>query len=167
MKSILRNLQSKLWFVVLALILALGIGVCIALISMVDIRNSGQATIVGDLPNEVRPFQQWEERLRGEILRNDGPEEIFALLTSGYSGAASLIIRVRGGRAKIYSYKDLSRELYREMTDLELEKLRSFINERSIDNLKSDIPGGNHVYLHEYLHLKKDVGRRADVGTLL
>jgi hypothetical protein len=132
---------------------------------MVDIRNSGQATIVGDLPNEVRPFQQWEERLRGEILRNDGPEEIFALLTSGYSGAASLIIRVRGGRAKIYSYKDLSRELYREMTDLELEKLRSFINERSIDNLKSDIPGGNHVYLHEYLHLKKDVGRRVIIGT--
>src|SRR5262245_756242 len=125
MKSISRNLQSKLWLVVSAPILALGIGAGIALISVVNIRNSGQAKIVGDLPNGIRPFQQWEERLLGEMLRNDGPEEIFALLTSDYSGVASLIVRVRGGRAKIYSYQDLARELYREMTDLELEKLRS------------------------------------------
>lgn len=165
MNSISRNLQSKLWLVVSVPILALGIGAGIALISVVNIRNSGQAKIVGDLPNGIRPFQQWEERLLGEMLRNDGPEEILALLTSDYSGVASLIVRVRGGRAKIYSYQDLARELYREMTDLELEKLRSFINERSIVDLKSDIPGGNHVYLHEYLHLKREGGRRVIIGT--
>jgi hypothetical protein len=165
MKSILRNLQSKLWPAVLAPVLAMGIGASIALISVADIRNSGQVKIRGGLPNEVSPFPQWEERLQGEILRNDGPEEIFALLTSEYSRVASLIIRVRGGRAKIYFYQDLARELYREMTDLELEKLRTFINERSIDDLKPDIPGGNHVYPHEYLHLKKEGGRRVIIGT--
>jgi len=77
---------------------------------------------------------------------------------------ASLIIQVRDGRAEIYSYQDQARELYREMTDLELEKLRSFINARSIDDLKFDIPGGNHVYLNEYLHLKKEGERRVIIG---
>src|SRR5262249_40872256 len=96
---------------------------------------------------------------------NIGPEEIFAFLTARDSDAGHLIIRVRGGRATIYWHDDLARELYRELTNIEIEKLRSFISEHSIDDLKPSLPGGNHVSYHQYLHLKKECGRRVMIGT--
>jgi len=106
-------------------------------------------------------FDNLENQLRDEVRKPDGDDEIFALLSAGYWGdAGQIVIRVRQGKAELFTYKDRSRLWRRALGADELKSLRAFIAENRVDDLA---PLNTLVFdgmQYEYAHLTRDGGRR-------
>ncbi len=144
-------------------------------------RHPGEVRILGARgslyleDDRFAPLRQWEDKLRDEVKSVNGADEIFALLDGnsrlfgrGYRGfsESSLIVRVRDGRASLVWHNDQAREQYRNLTESEMEELRSFISEHSIDDLGPLLRFGHHgSSVYEYLHLTRDGGRRVTIIT--
>jgi hypothetical protein len=119
--------------------------------------------------NPFQLFQLQEDKLRAEVKNRNGPDEIFAMLdgrlvnlTDSTSPGNSIIVRIRGGRASMVWQRDQAREQYRELADNELEELKSFVSEHSVDDLGPTLEWGSG---YEYLHLTRDGGRRVFIVT--
>lgn len=125
-------------------------------------RYEGQARILGSRPHydpghaTFGVFDELEGELREEILADQGPDEIHALLSAGYwGGVGQRIIRLRDGRARLDC--DGRR---RTLTRDELRGLLDFITRNEVDDLgRLDTPTADGVQ-YEYLHLTPRGGRR-------
>ncbi|MGH9854197.1 MAG: hypothetical protein ACREBD_30505 [Blastocatellia bacterium] len=167
MKSVLKDLQHSLPLGIAVPMLMLVIGITVLLFKEGAGRNSlqakqtSQATVScfgGDLDDK---WDLWEMSLQGEILSSNGPDEIFTLFRfpGFYPGENEIkIVRIRGDRAIMTWHEDKARELYRELTRNELEELRSFIKNHSIDDLgqvDDDCGSPKCLIPYSYLHLKR------------
>jgi hypothetical protein len=177
-KSNMKGLRYTLLVSIAALILTLIIGVNVFLSKEGEAPNSLKAeqtdaamvSCFGGDRNDSR--EEWERRLQDEIIQAGAADEIFTLIqTPGFypfGGNRLIIVRVRGERAIITWRADDARELYREMTEDEMEDLRSFIRKYSIDELgdfSEDCGSPKCMEYHYYLHLKRGgQGRRASIS---
>lgn len=107
------------------------------------------------------PIAEAEESLRQLVLRDDGPEEIFALLSEGTWGG-------RGQRA-LLAYKDRAvvrcddgngRSREQTLPAAQFTALRDWLHREQVDDLPGfDVGTSDGVHYH-YLHLRRDGGRR-------
>src|SRR5262249_16012244 len=106
-------------------------------------------------------FDRMENELSDEVRKPDGDDEIFALLSAGYWGdAGQIVIRLRHGKAELFTYKDRSRFQRRALGEDELQDLKAFIAGNRVDDLA---PLNTMVFdgmQYEYAHLTRDGGRR-------
>ncbi|MGH9799335.1 MAG: hypothetical protein ACRD82_03145, partial [Blastocatellia bacterium] len=140
---------------------------------LVRARHPGEAKILGEqnvsdgLPGRALPLTGWEEKMRKEILRPDGSEEIYAVV-SNYNPEVmnSTIIRVRKGKGEINLHQVEGRRLSRQLTSGELQELKDFTSREEVENLKPENRIDESFVHHgppmqfEYLRLTKDGGRR-------
>jgi hypothetical protein len=123
-------------------------------------------------PRPAGELFKWEERLREEVKRPNGSEEIFALAMD-VQASRSLVIRVRRGKAIIVKSKDNSRDEYRQLADDELAEVRELFEAADFDNLSSliQVPAKNS-YSHiatednDFVHLTIKGGRRVFTHTI-
>ena len=106
-------------------------------------------------------FDNIENHLRKEVLRQDGPEEVVALLSEGYWGSAGQrIIRVTGTKATLVVERGNGKRLLRELAGTELAQLRQLLATHAVD----DLPPLNTIVFdgmqYEYVHLTRAGGRR-------
>ncbi|HQR33510.1 MAG TPA: HEAT repeat domain-containing protein, partial [Blastocatellia bacterium] len=117
-------------------------------------------------PQPSGAVSKWEEKLREEVKRPNGSEEIFAM-SVGASANPTISIRVRRGKAIVIKSKDGSREEFRELTDNELSEVRELFEETDFNKLTSRIwvPAKTSLALGpsdetEFIHLTASGGHR-------
>jgi len=99
-----------------------------------------------------------EEGLRAEILQDNGPLEIYALLVNNKHGHH--ILRVYPNRAVYTFYEDASRYLQRAIAQADLAQFKGFITN---NNLAEMGPQFSHCHVcsdSQYLSLTRQGGRR-------
>ena len=103
---------------------------------------------------------KWETKLRDEVLKSEGAEEIYALLD--IADYKSLVIRVRQGRAELSYYLDEHRREVRLLSESEWQELKEFTARQEVESLGSEERLGNRgsVVNREYLRLTRDGGHR-------
>ncbi len=96
-------------------------------------------------PRPLGPAFNWEERLRLEVKRPNGSEEIFGM-AFGITARRTVSIRVRRGKAIVIKSKDDSREEFRELTDDEFAQIRELFDATDFDNLPPliQVPASNN-----------------------
>src|SRR5262249_7959243 len=140
-------------------------------------RHPGEAMILGaNRSFDPRPrgeFFNWEEKLREEVKRQDGSEEIFAMAVGSLKILQSMIIRVHNGKAFAVKAKDESRDEYRELTEQEWREATDLFNSVEFDELQPLIwvppnTGMGHYNLPHtvFAHVKSDGGRRIFTNTV-
>jgi hypothetical protein len=127
----------------------------------------GQARILGNRtegdPGHVSfsEFDHIEEALRRSVLEPGGPDEILALLSAGYwGGRGQIIVRVRGGKARLEFVPDEARRFERDLTASELASLRALLAAKKVDTLGPlDTAVADGIQL-ELVRVTKAGGRR-------
>ncbi len=126
------------------------------------------------VPEGPQTLSKWEDRMRDEVRRPNGPEEIYAIVPGQSPGIYnSIIIRVGKTGAEISLHQAEGRRLWRKLDSSELQELKDLTSREEIENLGPENPVGlmqfyPHVaYLQfEYLRLTKDGGRRIMLSQL-
>lgn len=119
-------------------------------------------------------LSKWEDKMRDEVRRPNGPEEIYAIVPSQSPGVFnSIIIRVGKAGAEISLHQAEGRRLWRKLDSSELQELKDLTLREDIENLGPENPMGFlQLYPHtlytqfEYLRLTKDGGRRIMLSQL-
>ena len=108
-------------------------------------------------------FDKFEQKLQKEILAQDGPSEIFAMMGTSYwdqGEGHQIVIYVRGDSAKLTVRDGPAQPTTRTVSAEELNRLRAFIADNKVENLG---PLSQEVYdgaEYEYVHVSKAGGRR-------
>ena len=118
-------------------------------------KNSGKALILGSPGLNT---DRWERALRKEALADDGPSEIFALL-SNWGNAGHICIRVRDDTATL-SFHDHGKEFQRKVSAEELAAIRGFLEQERIDFLPAYTPSVLDGVHYTFVHLARDGGYR-------
>ncbi|MBL8191138.1 MAG: HEAT repeat domain-containing protein, partial [Acidobacteria bacterium] len=119
-------------------------------------------------------LSKWEDKMRDEVRRPNGPEEIYAIVPGQSPGIYnSIIIRVGKTGAEISLHQAEGRRLWRKLDSSELQELKDLASREEIENLGPENPIGlMQFYPHvaslqfEYLRLTKDGGRRIMLSQL-
>jgi HEAT repeat protein len=116
---------------------------------------------------------KWEEKMRQEVLRANGPTEIYAVTPSINTGVTnSIIVRVGQSGAEISLHQAEGRRLYRTLDSSELQELKELTSREEVENLGPEAPLRQVQFVHdrrlvfEYLRLTKDGGRRIMLSQL-
>ncbi|MFI5378213.1 MAG: HEAT repeat domain-containing protein [Tepidisphaerales bacterium] len=132
--------------------------------------HPGEVYIVGSmgdrnpkLPGGI--YTDDEQRLRAELGKPNGPEEIFALLGHGaWSGREARIVRIRAGAAE-FSIDDHELKAHRTLTKKELDGLRELVTIYHTDDLPSMDQLVFDGISYEYLHLTRAGGIRVSMNN--
>ena len=130
-------------------------------------RHPGEAFITGWRENiqlmsgnNLDAMGKSENKLKAELFKEDGPEEIFALLSNA-EGKYSRVLRVYQDRAVYTFYEDPARHRRRTVSNAELAAFKNFVETNNVTDL-----GPQLRYCHydcssrELLTLTKAKGRR-------
>lgn len=110
---------------------------------------------LGDFESMARK----EEKLRAELLKEDGPLEIYALI--GDEQPYGHLLRIYADRAIYTSYQDSARRLERVITKAELATFRQFVTTAGLLDLGPQFSYCHHnCWIAEFLSLTKQKGRR-------
>ena len=130
-------------------------------------RHGGQARILGARmsfdPGHATfgQFEQLEDDLRREVLAKDGPEEVYALLSAGYWGSTGhRFVRLRDSEATLSVCTDAARCHERALTGSELNRLTTFLDENSFEDLGPLDHIVHDGMQFEYVHVSPAGGRR-------
>jgi hypothetical protein len=119
------------------------VGVCIA-------ENDSQDEWVG-------PIKQAESKLRERMRGENGPQEIYALLTEGtWGGLGQHFLLVFKDRAVLYCEDGNGRARARDLTKDELLALRNWLSTNKVDELPQFDEGTADGIQYEYFHLQRD-----------
>lgn len=104
-------------------------------------------------------LEKKEEQLRRELLKENGPVEIFALVSNGYENHR--VLRVYSDRAVYTHYEDAARYRERVISKAELSVFKQFIADNHFEELGPQINPCHHdCWSAELLALRKQGGRR-------
>ena len=97
-----------------------------------------------------------EEKLRAELFKEEGPLEIFALISSS-GGRYSYVVRIYANKATFTHYEDNSRYRERVISPAELAAFKQFVVTAGLADLGPQLGGCNHnCWVTEFLALKKN-----------
>lgn len=103
-----------------------------------------------------------EEKLRAEILKENGPREILALVDNDEN--TSLVLRLYGDKAVFTEYEDAARYRERTIPQAEVSALKDFLTTKSLADRGPIIEWCHHgCPTSEFLSLTKEKGRRVFV----
>ena len=123
-------------------------------------RARGKARILG-YPAWGREISESEAKLHKIILATDGPDEIFALLSTGtWGGNGQRALLIKGDRAVVQREDGNGRTRTCEFDPDEMRGLREWIARRRIAELPPYDEGAADGIQWQYLHLRRDVGER-------
>ncbi len=102
---------------------------------------------------------RFEEKLRAEVLQENGPLEIYALLDNAEHGHD--VLRVYPDRAVYTNYEDASRYRERVISQAELARFKDFITNNKLAEMGPQFgPCHYDCYAAEFLSLTRQGGRR-------
>lgn len=135
---------------------------------MLESDSPSDFVITGERPHpssicqKLEPLAEWESKLKDELRRRDGPDEILALIQQ-----YSRIILRRSGSSVTLSVQDgFNLDFTREVPVAELEQLRTLIHVEKIEELPPlAIMDCHSAMSAEYLHLSRVAGRRLFIVT--
>jgi hypothetical protein len=100
-----------------------------------------------------------EESLRAELLKENAPLEVFALLTN--NERPSHVVRVYPNKTVYTHYEDAARYRERVVTNNELAQFKNFITTNNLTELGPQLGSCHHdCFASEFLSLTKQGGRR-------
>jgi hypothetical protein len=100
-----------------------------------------------------------EEQLRGELLKENGPVEIFALISN--ENEYHRVLRVYSDHAVYTHYEEPARYRERVISKGELALFKQFVQTEEIEKLGPQINYCHHnCWVSEFLTLRKERGRR-------
>ena len=109
--------------------------------------------------NDFDILEKKEEQLRRELLKENGPVEIFALISNGYENHR--VLRVYSDRAVYTHYEDAARYRERVISKAELSVFKQFFADNNFEELGPQINPCHHdCWSAELLVLRKPGGRR-------
>ena len=123
-------------------------------------RYPGQAKILGAYEGF---FNDREEDLRKAILADDGPDEVYALLSTGDS--PELAVCIRGDKVELRVYRKPPAYTSQTLSRKHWRGMKSFLTANSVDDLAPCDLLVYHGVEYEYLHVTKDGGRRVYMNT--
>ncbi len=99
----------------------------------------------------VRPIDQAESRLRQQMRGENGPQEIYALLTEGtWGGLGQRFIWVFNDRAVLHCEDGNGRTRERDLKKDELTTLRGWLSTNKVNDLPQFDEGAADGILYEY-----------------
>lgn len=129
--------------------------------------HPGEARILGARHNfdpghcSFGQFNRWEDRLRKAVRADGGPDEVLALLSTGNWGdVGQVVIYIRGEDAELRFYVDESKYESSGLTGEELQELRGFLSDNSVEDLAPLNVSVIDCTLYEYVHVTTHGGRR-------
>ena len=100
-----------------------------------------------------------EDQLRNEVLKENGPVEIFALITNGTE--YHRVLRVCSDHAVYTHYEEPARYRERVISKGELALFKQFVQTEELEKLRPQINFCHHdCWVSEFLALRKERGRR-------
>ncbi|HKR22202.1 MAG TPA: hypothetical protein VJS17_06380, partial [Pyrinomonadaceae bacterium] len=100
-----------------------------------------------------------EDKLRAELIKPDGPTEIFAMLAN--SDDYSQVVRIYPDKAVYTFYEDATRYRERVVPKTELAVFRDFLSHNKVAELGPQIgPCHHNCWVSEFVMLSKETGRR-------
>jgi len=100
-----------------------------------------------------------EEQLRSELLKENGPVEIFALIVNGFE--YHRVLRVYSDHAVYTHYEEPARYRERVISKAELSLFKQFVETEELEKLGPQIGECHHdCWVSEFLVLRKERGRR-------
>lgn len=143
---------------------------------MIWAKYPGEAKILGERlgpeNNPRGPVNQWEEKMREDVRRPNGPQIIFAVVPSNDPEISGrMIIRVSQGQAELRIHQATGRLKTRLLTADELQTLKTLALGEEVENLgpQNRATSGEIVpdrARYEYLRLTKEGGRRIMLAEL-
>ena len=128
--------------------------------SELQARARGQARILG-YPGWGREISETEAKLREIILPPDGPDEIFALLSTGtWGGNGQRALLIHGDRAVVQRGDGNGRTRTCDLEAAEIKVLRDWTTQRRVSELPSYDEGASDGIDWQYVHLTRDGGER-------
>ena len=118
-------------------------------------RESIPSLYAGSL-DEIR---KKEEKLRAELFKEDGPAEIFALLSG--EEVVSQVLRVYSNKAVYTDYEDAARYRERTVSKAEVAAFRDYLTTSDLLDIGPDVALCHHGCLSmQFLMISKEKGRR-------
>ena len=104
-------------------------------------------------------FGKGEDQLRAELLKPDGPVEIFAMLANNDHN--SQVLRIYPDKAVYTFYEDATRYRERVVPKAELAVFRDFLSNNRVADLGPQIgPCHHNCWISEFVMLSRETGRR-------
>jgi hypothetical protein len=116
---------------------------------------------VSAVPNPIQdewigPIKRTESELRQRLGTNDGPQEIYALVSEGtWGGVGQRYLLIFSDHAVFYCDDGNGRTRERELVQDELARLTQWISANKIDNLPQFDEGTVDGIQYEYFHIKR------------
>jgi len=105
----------------------------------------------------VGPIEQAESRLREQMRGENGPQEIYALLTEGtWGGLGQRFIWVFNDRAVLHCEDGNGRTRERDLKKDELTTLRRWLSTNRVNELPQFDEGAADGIQYEYFHVQRD-----------
>jgi hypothetical protein len=105
----------------------------------------------------IGPIKKAESELREQIHHENGPKEIYALLSEGgWGGRGQRSILIFEDRTLLHCDDGNGRTRERELTKDELTKLKVWISANKVDQLRQFDEGTADGIQYEYFHLQRD-----------
>ena len=105
----------------------------------------------------VGPIRQAESKLRQKIRGENGPQEIYALLTEGtWGGLGQRFLFVFNDRAVLHCEDGNGRTRERDLTKDELTSLHRWLSTNKVDELPEFDEGAADGIQYEYFHVQRD-----------
>ena len=105
----------------------------------------------------VGPIKQAESKLRQKMRGENGPQEIYALLTEGtWGGLGQRFLFVFNNRAVLHCEDGNGRTRERDLTKDELTSLRRWLSTNKVDQLPQFDEGAADGIQYEYFHVQRD-----------
>lgn len=104
---------------------------------------------------------QVEEKFRAELLKENGPLEIIALIPNAEDGVRHRVLRIFSDKAIYTHYEDPARYREREVSKAELASFKQFLSTKNYADLGPQfLPCHHNCIAEEFLTLTKEKGRR-------
>lgn len=112
-----------------------------------------------DLPEYFSGMGKTEDKLRAELLKDNGPMEIIALIGDEYRNNS--VLRIYPDKAVFTNYEDATRYRERTITKAELTNLKEFLATKGVAEMGAQFYYCHHGCVSElFLAITKEKGRR-------
>ena len=134
-------------------------------------RHPNQALILGWAPpnhpptgTPSTPSYEQEKAIHDDVLKEDGPDDIIAVVTE--SEFFDYSVRIKNGKGVLRSSTDKSRYMERLLTDIELQELRDYVTANNFEREHSQYSNCMGCFHMELVEVTRQKGIRINVPVV-